>query len=305
MVTRRDDGNFSGRAHPGALPCSPADPQAEGGTERSLSPARHVPLELLHADDDLIVVHKPAGLLVHPTALDAHEDDTALDRLRAQLGPQAPAALAPAHRLDKGTSGLLVFACHADSARRLREAFDGGQVAKRYRALVRGWPEAQGCIDHPLSRDPERPSAGQPLREAQTRFCRLARGEWPLATRAGFPGTRVALLALSPAQGRRHQIRRHAKHLGHPLIGDATHGKGPLNRAVADWLGIARLWLHAEALALPHPRDGRALAFHCPPGAEWSALREQGLWQDDPGAQALAATIAGCLPDCCPPPART
>ena len=241
-----------------------------------------VDLTVLHQDDDLIVVDKPAGLLVHPSALDAHERDTALARLRRQLGAAAPRGLAPAHRLDKGTSGLLVFACHADAARALGATFEAGQVHKRYLALVRGWPPERARIDHPLARDPERASQGQVHLPAQTDLRRLGRVEWPYASDRRFSGSRQALIEAQPLQGRRHQIRRHLKHLGHPLLGDATHGKGPLNRTHAAWLGIERLWLHALALELPHPRDGRPMHWLALPGPEWLALARHAPWQEWP-----------------------
>ncbi|MEK8029542.1 pseudouridine synthase [Ideonella sp. DXS29W] len=248
-------------------------------------------LQLVYRDEDLLVIHKPAGLLVHRTTLDAHETDTVLDRLRAQLGPGTPPGLAPAHRLDKGTSGLLVLACHADAARALGAAFDAGAVAKRYLALVRGWPAEQMDLDHPLARDPEQPSTGQLQLPARTLFQRLARVEWPFAVGTQHPTSRYALVEARPLTGRRHQIRRHLKHLAHPIVGDSTHGKGPHNRAVAAWLGVNRLWLHAIELRLPHPADGRLLHFAAPPGKEWTALRARGAWVDDEGAHAAVPAL--------------
>lgn len=207
-------------------------------------------LRLLHLDDHLVAIDKPAGLLVHRTQLAAHEDEAALQRLRDQLGRP----VWPVHRLDRGTSGVLLFALSTDVASRLGAMFEQGGMDKRYRALVRGWPaEDAGLVDHPLARDPEQPSAGQVLLAAQTRWRVLQRHEWPIATQPGFATTRVALLEVEPLQGRRHQIRRHLKHIAHPILGDATHGKGPLNRAVAAHLGKNRLWLHAWQLALAHP----------------------------------------------------
>lgn len=237
------------------------------------------PLELLHQDDDLLVVHKPAGLLVHRSALDAHEHDTVLDRLRAQLG-SAATGLAPAHRLDKGTSGVLVLAMHATAARALGEAFESGAVSKHYLALVRGWPLPTIDLDYPLARDPELPSAGQPRLPARTRFTRLARVEWPFAVDARHPTSRYALVQAEPLTGRRHQIRRHLKHLAHPLVGDSTHGKGAHNRAVAAWLGVSRMWLHAVSLELAHPRTGERMRWEARPGWEWASLRVRGVWQD-------------------------
>jgi tRNA pseudouridine65 synthase len=225
-------------------------------------------LNCLHEDDRLLVVDKPPGLLVHRSALDAHERDSVVDRLEHETGRRPW----PVHRLDKGTSGVLVLARDLQAARQLGEAFEHGAVGKRYLALVRGWPPESGRITHPLARDPERPSAGQPRRDAVTDYRSLNRLEWPFQVDARFASTRYALLGVMPLTGRRHQIRRHLKHLGHPLIGDATHGKGIHNRAVSAWLGIARLWLHAVEMTLPHPDDGRPLRIVAPAGAEWRVL---------------------------------
>ncbi|MFO1327856.1 MAG: pseudouridine synthase [Rubrivivax sp.] len=230
-----------------------------------MAPPESTPLRVLHEDTRLVVVDKPAGLLVHRSALDAHERDDAVTRWQQQHGERPW----PVHRLDKGTSGLLVFARDADAARLLGAAFEAGRVRKTYLALVRGWPAHEGEVDQALARDPERPSTGQPRRDALTRWCRLAAFDWPFAVDARHARTRYALVEASPLTGRRHQIRRHFKHIGHPLVGDSTHGKGAHNRAVADWLGVARLWLHAHTLALPHP-DGGTLELRAPTGPEWT-----------------------------------
>jgi tRNA pseudouridine65 synthase len=254
--------------------------QAEPPASATTPAATPVPMPVIHRDAHLIAVHKPAGLLVHRSGLDAHERDTAVERLRRQWDGPAPAFLAPAHRLDKGTSGVLVFALHSDAARQLGAAFESQATRKRYLALVRGWPEVQTLVDHPLARDPELPSAGQPQLQACTRFTRLARVSWPYPSDAHHASTRQAVLLAQPEQGRRHQIRRHLKHIAHPILGDATHGKGPLNRAWAAWVGMSRLWLHAWQLQLPHPADGRLLTLQAEPGPEWHALGQRGTWQE-------------------------
>jgi tRNA pseudouridine65 synthase len=251
----------------------PAEPHAAAAG----APA---PLTVLYRDPHLIAVHKPAGLLVHRSGLDAHELDTAVERLRRQWPGPPPAFLAPAHRLDKGTSGVLVFALSAEAARRLGAAFESDATHKRYLALVCGWPEAHAEVNHPLARDPELPSSGQPQLEARTRFTRLARVEWPFGSDTRHATTRHAVLLAQPEQGRRHQIRRHLKHIAHPILGDATHGKGPLNRAWAQWVGVSRLWLHAWQLQLPHPADGRPLTLTAAPGPEWQSLATRGAWQE-------------------------
>jgi tRNA pseudouridine65 synthase len=225
------------------------------------------PLPILHADAAIIAIAKPAGLLVHRSALDAHETRSAADLLRTQLG--APVWLL--HRLDKATSGVLAFARSAAVATELGAAFESGRVHKRYLALVRGWPPAEGEIDYALARDPELPSAGQLRLAAVTRYRRLACFEWPFAD--GRQATsRYALVEAEPLSGRRHQIRRHFKHIAHPLVGDTTHGKGTHNRAVAAWLGTARLWLHATRLELPGLANGAPLVIASAPGSEWAPL---------------------------------
>lgn len=217
-----------------------------------------------------MAVDKPPGLLVHRTGLDAGETQFALQLLRDQLGRP----VWPAHRLDKGTSGVLLFALDADTARALGQAFEAPDaLQKTYLAVVRGWPPASGLIDHPLKRldDDARPDREE-VQDAQTRYRTLEHYELPLPY-GNFATTRCALVELKPLSGRRHQLRRHLKHIAHPIIGDATHGKGPLNRAVAGLLGLQRLWLHAQRLQLQHPVTGAALDLAAPTDADWLRWR--------------------------------
>lgn len=224
-------------------------------------------LRVLFSDDWLLAIDKPPRLLVHRSALDAHETDDVLVRLdRSGLGRWHPA-----HRLDKGTSGVLLLARDSGTAAGLGRAWAAGDVRKCYRALVRGWPPTLGQTDRPLARDPERPSTGQPMLPASSRWQVLQELTWPVRTHPEHAQTRVAVVAVWPLTGRRHQIRRHFKQLGHPLVGDATHGKGPLNRALAHWLGIDRLWLHARRLELPHPVTGQPLTIEAPLDDVWRA----------------------------------
>ena len=226
-------------------------------------------LPILHQDAHLIAIDKPAGLLVHRTGLDAGETRFAVQLLRDQIGQP----VWPLHRLDKGTSGVLLFALSAQVAGAVSSLFESNEgIAKTYRAVVRGWPPAEGVIDHPLTRladDARATARALTVQPARTRFRTLARWAVPLPY-GDFAQTRCALLELQPETGRRHQLRRHCKHIGHPIIGDATHGKGPLNRALAGWLGLQRLWLHASTLALPHPVTGAPLLIKAALGAEWA-----------------------------------
>lgn len=223
-------------------------------------------LEILYRDDYLAAVHKPPGLLVHRTGLDAGETRFAVQMLRDQIGQP----VWPVHRLDKGTSGVLLFALDAGTASALGRAFESGEgMQKTYHAIVRGWPADEGLIDHPLKRMPDdMRSQREAVQDAQTHYRTLAHHELPLAF-GGFETLRCALVELQPLTGRRHQLRRHMKHIAHPIIGDSTHGKGPLNRAVAGWLGVQRMWLHAGALTVSHPHTGRPLCIEAPTSPDW------------------------------------
>jgi tRNA pseudouridine65 synthase len=232
-------------------------------------------LDILYLDDYLAIVNKPTGWLVHRTALDKGETRFVLQTLRDQIGQH----VWPVHRLDKGTSGVLVFALSAEVARSLGQAFESGDgLQKTYRAVVRGWPADEGLIEHPLKRMPDDMRTERlEVQPAQSRFATVRRFELPLPQQ-GFNSTRCAEVVLEPLTGRRHQLRRHMKHIAHPIIGDATHGKGPLNRAVADLIGMQRLWLHAQSLELPHPVSGQLLRLASPLPCEWPLWNSFAAW---------------------------
>jgi tRNA pseudouridine65 synthase len=217
----------------------------------------HPPLPILCRDEHLIAIHKPPGWLVHRTGMDAGERRIVVQALRDQLGGQH---VHPVHRLDKGTDGVLLLALHPEAARTLMQAFAEQRVQKRYLALVRGWAPEAIEVDHALR--PDDAPADAPAQSAQTTFRHLARLDWPEAADPRFASTRASLVEACPHTGRRHQIRRHLKHLAHPIVGDATHGKGPLNRWWAERLGGQRLWLHAWQLSVPHPVSGERLQLH-------------------------------------------
>lgn len=220
-------------------------------------------LPLIYQDDHLVVVNKPANLLVHPSEIDRRETRSAMKILRDQLGQW----VYPAHRLDRPTSGLLAFALDRDTARTLATAFEERQITKDYLAIVRGHPALGGIVRHPLTvkddRDSRRTITGD-TQEALTLYHRLAKVtvDWPVDQR--YPTSRYALVRCRPGTGRRHQLRRHLKHLSHPIIGDSTYGKGPHNRAFADAFGDSRLYLHASRLALHHPVSGEPLRLQAP-----------------------------------------
>ncbi len=216
-------------------------------------------MPVLYLDDWLAVVNKPAGLMVHDSALARGETDFAADRLREQFGK--PIFLM--HRLDRATSGCLLLAFDRDAASALGKTLMSREVEKDYLAVCRGWPEEEFVIDHPLDGGPGKPAK----KPALTRFVRMATAEIDLPS-AGFPTSRYALLRASPETGRFRQIRRHLKHASHHLIGDTSHGDGRHNRSFR-MLGIHRMLLHAQRLAFAHPVDGKRIEAVAPTDAEF------------------------------------
>lgn len=218
------------------------------------------PIPILYQDEQLVIVHKPAGLLVHRSAIDRHETQFAMQRVRDQIGQR----VYPVHRLDKPTSGILVFALNADMARLTSEQFARREVTKRYLAVVRGWP-GDGMIDYPLKevQDAYTDELADPHKAAQaarTAYRTLARCELPIAT-GRYLSARCALVELSPESGRKHQIRRHLKHVFHPLIGDTSYGDGAYNRLFRDHLDCHRLLLTAVSLGFHHPLSQKPLTI--------------------------------------------
>lgn len=217
------------------------------GAEGDAPPPSSPTLDVLYQDDQLAVVNKPAGLMVHASPMARGETEFALDALREQFGK--PAWLA--HRLDRATSGCLLIGFDKDSMAALGRAFMARDVRKDYLAVCRGWPDpAEGVIDHPLDGGPGKPQK----KPARTAYRTLATGELDVAA-AGFPTSRYALLSCSPETGRFRQIRRHLKHVSHHLIGDTSHGDGRRNLAFR-MFGVHRMLLHAWRLAFDHPLHG-------------------------------------------------
>ncbi|TZG33688.1 pseudouridylate synthase [Halomonas eurihalina] len=231
-------------------------------------------LPILHHDDHLIAVHKPAGMLVHRSALARGERHFLLQTLRDQIGQR----VYPVHRLDRPTSGLMVFALDPETASQLADAFAAQRVAKRYLAVVRGQgPEAER-LDYALrEEDGRRPKAEMPAREARTEVQRLDSVELPVRVDR-YPSARYSLMEARPLTGRRHQIRRHLSRRGYPIIGDAKHGKGVHNRFFAEQLDCPRLLLAAVGLEFEHPVDGRRFTLGCALDAPMTALFQRFGW---------------------------
>lgn len=188
-------------------------------------------LTVLHEDDDALVIDKPSGWLVHNSEFTRTRERTVLTVVREARG----AGFAPVHRLDRGTSGVLLLARGAAVLRAWQEAL--ADAEKFYFALVRGVFREAVMVDHPIADEQG------VRRDARSHFAPL----WTNARR------HCSAVRVQVFTGRTHQVRRHAHHLSHPVLGDANYGKGAINRAFRAEHGLARLALHAERLAIVHP----------------------------------------------------
>lgn len=229
------------------------------------------PLSLLHLDEHLLVVDKPAGLLAHASRMAADVDVDLLDQLRQQV--QGEVFLV--HRLDRATSGLVLAARTREAAGELGKQFMARTVEKTYLAVCRGWPAEAGEIDYPLG--DVRPNS--PKKPALTRYRRLATVEVPIAL-GKYAQQRYALMAVDPETGRYRQIRKHFHHVSHHLIGDTSHGRTEHNRLFQSEWQVGRLLLHARRLAFTHPLTGQRLAFVAPLDREFRRVIEVFGWAD-------------------------
>jgi tRNA pseudouridine65 synthase len=226
-------------------------------------------IEILHEDNDLLAVNKPAGLLVHRSRIASDETDFLLDRLAAQTA----ATLFLAHRLDRATSGVVLLAKSREVAGELGRLFMARDVTKRYLAVVRGWPEPEGVIDYPLPDVRER----SPRKPALTRWRTLATATLPVAM-GKYPEQRYALVEALPETGRYRQIRKHFHHVSHHIVGDTSHGRGDHNRLWRMHLGMHRMLLHAWRLEFAHPRSGERLRLQAPLDVAWQQVLARFDW---------------------------
>jgi tRNA pseudouridine65 synthase len=204
-------------------------------------------------DDDLVVVSKPAGMLVHRDAMSRQREPLLLQEVSTQVGR----FLYPVHRLDRNTSGVLAFALSREAARQLSANLADPETVKEYLVLVRGTTPEQFVSDRPLSND-----RGEP-RPARSEFERLA------------VFSRCSLLRVRLRTGRYHQIRRHLAHLAHQVIGDTSHGKGRINAFFRAEYGLPRMFVHARRLAVEHPGRGDRIDIADPLAADLLAFLQR------------------------------
>lgn len=230
-------------------------------------------LDILYQDEFLVAVDKPAGMLVHRTKMAARERVVAMQTLRNQLDKQVYTI----HRLDKGTSGVLLFALDATSARLLSELFQSRSITKTYRAIVRGWIHEPGIIDHALKERLDKTTDGKarkdkPAQEATTKYSVISRTE--IDTPVGrYETARYSLLDIRPLTGRKHQIRRHFKHIFHPILGDRKYGDRDHNHFLRETLYADRMMLAATGIQFMHPVTGVPIGIEVSSGFPNSILR--------------------------------
>ncbi|MCJ8163609.1 pseudouridine synthase [Pontibacter sp. E15-1] len=203
-------------------------------------------LELVYEDADYVAINKPSGLLVHRTRIAEEKKEFALQLLRDQLGYR----LYPVHRLDRGTSGVLLFAKSPESAGPIVKAIVAREPDKTYYAIVRGYTPEAGVIDSPIR--PDKDHAHKTAQEALTRYTRIATVELPIPV-GPYQTARYSLVRVIPQTGRMHQIRKHFAHIRHYIVGDKRHGDWRHNSMFLEEFGSKTLLLHAASLSFVHP----------------------------------------------------
>ncbi len=238
------------------------------------------PLEIIYQDDYFVAINKPSGLLVHRSPIDRHETLFALQMVRDQIGK----FVYPIHRLDKPTSGILLFALSSEVAKLMSLLFRSSSVDKEYIAIVRGYVPKEDTIDYPLKflYDKKADKDGSLIKEpkeAQTSYSCLATTQLPFAV-SRYPVARYSLLRLHPHTGRKHQLRRHMKHIFHPIVGDPKYGRGEHNQLFREKLDSHRLLLHAHKLSFIHPISKEPLNLVAPLDSTFTNVMKQLGWAD-------------------------
>lgn len=220
-------------------------------------------LEILFRDEFLIAVNKPHGLLVHRTKIANDADEFCVQILRDQIGQ----TVYPVHRLDRKTSGVLLFALSPEMNSTMQQQFMNREVTKKYIALIRGYTEDSGTIDYPLKKE------NGEKQEAVTHYKTLRQMEFPIAS-GGFVNSRYSLVEVKPETGRMHQIRRHFAHLRHPIIGDRPHGCNKQNRLFLEHFNMTTMLLHAHSLEFSHPISKVSIKINADLHSEFKRILE-------------------------------
>ncbi len=237
-------------------------------------------LEIIYQDEYLVAINKPSGLLVHKSPIDRHETEFALQIVRDQIGQY----VYPIHRLDKPTSGVLLFALSADVLKMMSLLFRSHKVTKEYIAIVRGYTQEEDLIDYPLkqmldTKEQKKLGITKEAQEAQTHYECLATVELPYAV-SRYPVARYSLVKLLPKTGRKHQLRRHMKHIFHPIVGDTKHGRGEHNQLFREKFECHRLLLHSHRVSFIHPVTQEKLVLEAEVDGTFIKLFEDFGWED-------------------------
>ena len=199
-------------------------------------------LEIIYQDENLIAINKPHGLLVHQSSIARDATEFALQMLRDQVGKH----VSPVHRLDRKTSGILLFAFDKESEVAMHQQFMNTETDKKYLAILRGFTPDSMNIDYPLAKE------NGTMQDAFTAFTTLQRAEVEVAF-GKHPTSRYSLIEATPKTGRMHQLRRHFSHILHPIIGDRTHGCNKQNKFFLEQWNMTTMLLHASELSFIHP----------------------------------------------------
>ncbi|MBE0368900.1 tRNA pseudouridine(65) synthase TruC [Pseudoalteromonas aurantia] len=235
-------------------------------------------LEIIYQDKDYVAINKPSGLLVHRSLLDKRETQFAVQMLRDQLGQY----VFPVHRLDRPTSGVLLFALSSEAARDMNQVFIDGNIEKRYLALVRGFAPESTFIDRPLKEELDKiadkfADQDKAPQEAQTQFNCLHKASLPIPF-GKYPSIRYSLVECFPKTGRKHQIRRHLNYLSTPIIGDVNHGDNKHNHFFVEHFSYRRLMLFASSLKFIHPYTHKSVTISAELGEQMLAVCDQLGW---------------------------
>jgi tRNA pseudouridine65 synthase len=207
-------------------------------------------LEIIYQDEFIVAINKPHGMLVHRSRIAEDVTESCVQLLEEQLGRKVWLA----HRLDRKTSGVLLFSLDESTNVALNGLFMKQLVEKTYYALVRGYAPETGVIDYPLKRDDGK------VQEAITHFKTLDKREIPVPF-GKFSTSRYSFLEISPKTGRMHQIRKHLAHIFHPIIGDRPHGCNKQNRLFKEKWEMDTMLLHAGEIAFEHPQTKKNLVL--------------------------------------------
>ncbi|MEZ2338741.1 pseudouridine synthase [Mucilaginibacter sp. RCC_168] len=205
-------------------------------------------LEIIYRDEHLIAINKPHGLLVHRSPIAADASEFALQLLRDQIGQKVN----PAHRIDRKTGGILLFALNKPAEITMQQQFMENRVHKKYLAIVRGHTPDQEDIDYPLRKE------NGTLQDAFTQYATLKRAELDIPL-GKHPTSRYSLVEAVPTTGRMHQLRKHFSHIFHPIIGDRTHGCNKQNKLFKETWDMETMLLHARHLEFTHPVTGETI----------------------------------------------